>query len=146
MVRKELITLLSCAVSEYRGWFIIAAWVYWEEEHGLKGLKSPPNKGMVQEKTRTAVYEWLEGTSNGEELTDIYRLLFSSIFTIFVLLLDQTLDPYPEVGAAAQTIIDWITACLVESPFTRLSGSSLTPPIRNGFPATMGSSASARSA
>jgi regulator-associated protein of mTOR len=101
MVRKELVTLLSCAVSEYRGWFIIAAWVYWEEEHDLEGMQSPSANGMVQEKTRTALYEWLEGMSNDEDFTDMYRLLFSSIFTIFVALLDLTLDPYPEVSAAA---------------------------------------------
>ncbi len=37
VVRKELVNLLSCGVAEYRGWFVVAAWAYWEEEGAQDG-------------------------------------------------------------------------------------------------------------
>ena len=32
MCRKELLTVISCLVKEWRGYFVICPWHYWEED------------------------------------------------------------------------------------------------------------------
>lgn len=49
--------------------------------------------------------------------------MLSSFFTIFSVLLELSVDPYQEVATNAQTIVDYIVALLLESPFARLEGS-----------------------
>ena len=55
------------------------------------------------------------------------------------MLLDLSVDPYQEVATNAQTIVDYITALLLESPFSRLDSASLNyalaiPLSRRGSP------------
>lgn len=127
MVRKELLVLLSCVVKEWRGYFIIAAWLYWEEERKRAG-DYPLHPYMHEDITNKAVQEWLDGLGDDERYREGSRVLLSSFYTIYTFLLELSVDPYPEVAVNAQTIVDYIMALLLESPFSRLDSSSLHEP------------------
>ncbi|KAI5124927.1 hypothetical protein M0805_007354 [Coniferiporia weirii] len=119
MVRKELLILLSCLAKEWRGYFVIVAWLYWEEER--KRAASPYSRSNAGEDiTNQAVTEWLDGLGDDDAYREDSRVLLSSFYTIYVFLLELSVDPYPEVAAYAQTIVDYIMALLLESPFSRL--------------------------
>ncbi|KZS92589.1 hypothetical protein SISNIDRAFT_486598 [Sistotremastrum niveocremeum HHB9708] len=129
MVRKELVILLSCVVKEWRGWFVVCAWLHWEEDRRLQALKSGGGGGRILEDiTNPAILEWTERMGDDEELVEENSVLLSSLYTIFCALLELSVDPYPEVAALAQTVSDYVMACLLESPFARLPGSSLAQP------------------
>jgi regulator-associated protein of mTOR len=133
MCRKELLTVISCLVKEWRGHFVVCAWIYWEEDRkwrsGTTGTHLPLSSSHLHDDNTTqAVAEWLESFSEEN------RVLLSSFFTIFVVLLDLSVDPYQEVATNAQTIVDYITALLLESPFSRLNSSSLGCPHSHPMP------------
>ena len=130
MCRKELLTVISCLVKEWRGYFVICAWLYWEEDRkwrsGTTGTQHPLSSSHFHDDdiTSQAVAEWLEAFREDDLLREENRVLLSSFFTIFVVLLDLSVDPYQEVATNAQTIVDYITALLLESPFSRLNSAS----------------------
>lgn len=130
MCRKELLVVISCLVKEWRGYFVVCAWLYWEEDRkwrsGLSGHHHSPLHD--EELTSQAIKEWLAGFVDDDSLREENRVLLSSFFTIFVVLLDLSVDPYHEVATNAQTIVDYIMALLLESPFTRLESTSLDAP------------------
>lgn len=128
MVRKELVVLISCLVNEWKGYFVVCAWLYWEEDRRWRS--GSPDKKSPSEKTlsKLAVEEWLEGCGDEEDLQEENRVLLSSIFTIFSTLLELYIDPYQEVATLAKTVLDYIMALLLDSPFTKLEPSSLKPP------------------
>ncbi|KAF8167286.1 hypothetical protein B0H34DRAFT_792028 [Crassisporium funariophilum] len=134
MCRKELLVVISCLVKEWRGYFVVCAWLYWEEDRrwrsGTMGHHHPlfPSHVHEDEVTSQAVAEWLEGFGEDDLLREENRVLLSSFFTIFVVLLDLSVDPYQEVATNAQTIVDYITALLLDSPFARLESTSLNFP------------------
>ncbi|KAH8113253.1 hypothetical protein DFH11DRAFT_1601015 [Phellopilus nigrolimitatus] len=130
MVRKELLILLSCLAKEWRGYFVIVAWLYWEEER--KRAVNPYSRSNIDEDiTDQAVAEWLDGLGDDDAYREDSRVLLSSFYTIYVFLLELSVDPYPEVAAYAQTIVDYIMALLLESPFSRLDSPTLrSPPVR----------------
>ncbi|KAJ3557772.1 hypothetical protein NM688_g1286 [Phlebia brevispora] len=122
MVRKELLVLISCLVKEWRGYFIVCAWIYWEEERRRQNPHADDENVAAQ-----AVAEWLGGFDD-ENHREENRVWLSSFFTIYCVLLELSVDPYLEVATNAQTVVDYITALLLESPFTRLEGTSLNVP------------------
>ena len=126
MVRKELLVLISCLVKEWRGYFIVCAWVYWEEDRRWK--EGEENQHPDDDIAANAVHEWLSNYSEDEDFRAENRVLLSSFFTIFSILLELSVDPYQEVATNAQTIIDYIMALLLESPFTRLDSTTLGIP------------------
>ena len=133
MCRKELLTVISCLVKEWRGYFVVCAWLYWEEDRKWRstmGTHHPLSSSHPHDDdvTAQAVAEWLEGFGEDDPLREENRVLLSSFFTIFVVLLDLSVDPYQEVATNAQTIVDYITALLLESPFSRLDTASLNFP------------------
>ena len=134
MCRKELLMVISCLVKEWRGYFVVCAWLYWEEDRkwrsGTMGTHHPLSSSYFHDDDVTiqAVAEWLEGFGEDDLLREENRVLLSSFFTIFVVLLDLSVDPYQEVATNAQTIVDYITALLLESPFSRLESASLNYP------------------
>lgn len=129
MVRKELVILLSCVVKEWRGWFVVCAWLHWEEDRRLNVIKSGGSGSrIIEDITNPAIQEWTERMGDDEELVEENSVLLSSLYTIFCALLELSVDPYPEVAALAQTVSDYVMACLLESPFARLPGSSLVQP------------------
>ena len=124
LVRKELLVVVSCLVKEWRGYFVVCAWIYWEEDRKrkLEGL------GLFHhddDLTSQAVNEWLDTFKDDDEENsrEENRVVLSSFFTIFSVLLELSVDPYQEVATNAQTIVDYIVALLLESPFARLEGS-----------------------
>ncbi|KAF9058349.1 hypothetical protein BDP27DRAFT_1344006 [Rhodocollybia butyracea] len=135
MCRKELVVLVSCLVKEWRGYFVVCAWIYWEEERKRRYAAIYPyvstNKDEVSEQ---AVREWLDGIQD-DSLREESRVLLSSFYTIFVVLLDLSVDPYNEVATHAQTVVDYIMALLLESPFTKLDETSLgsPPPVPSNY-------------
>ncbi|KAJ3774118.1 hypothetical protein FB446DRAFT_492928 [Lentinula raphanica] len=130
MCRKELVVLISCLVKEWRGWFVVCAWMYWEEERKRRHATVYPYvSANADEVSEEAVREWLLSISDSG-LREESRVLLSSFYTIFVVLLDLSVDPYHEVATQAQTVVDYIMALLLESPFTRLDEASLgSPPL-----------------
>src|SRR6266576_3047916 len=128
MARKELLILISCLVKEWRGYFVVCAWLYWEEDRRWRsGAHFNPNL-HDEDTTNQAITEWLDGFGDDELLREENRVLLSSFFTIFVVLLDLSVDPYHEVATNAQTMVDYIMALLQESPFARLESSTLDHP------------------
>ncbi|CAE6463964.1 unnamed protein product [Rhizoctonia solani] len=124
MVRKELVVLLSCLVNEWRGWFVVAAWVYWEDHGGLNPLTSPSvREQRAAEGALRAAHaqrEWADRAASEPRRRDELRVVLTSFFTIYCTLLELSVDPYPEVATLAQTVVDYITALLLESPFSKL--------------------------
>ncbi|KZT01152.1 WD40 repeat-like protein [Laetiporus sulphureus 93-53] len=123
MVRKELLVLISCLVKEWRGYFIVCAWIYWEEDRRWK-----QGKHLQQHEddiASQAVAEWLDRLPDDEDFRGENRVLLSSFFTIFSVLLELSVDPYHEVATNAQTVVDYIVALLLESPFSRLESTTL---------------------
>ncbi|KAI0271448.1 raptor N-terminal caspase like domain-containing protein [Gloeopeniophorella convolvens] len=108
MVRKELLVLISCLVKEWRGHFVVCAWVW--------------KLGSTSE-----LHE--DDVTSQAEIREENRVILSSFFTIFSVLLELSVDPYDEVATNAQTVVDYITALLLESPFTRLESSTLHQPL-----------------
>ncbi|OBZ68569.1 WD repeat-containing protein mip1 [Grifola frondosa] len=126
MVRKELLVLISCLVKEWRGYFIVCAWIYWEEDRRWK--KADDVQHHDEDIAGQAVAEWLDGFGDDGEFREENRVLLSSFFTIFSILLELSVDPYQEVATNAQTVVDYIMALLLESPFTRLDSTTLSFP------------------
>lgn len=124
MVRKELLVLISSLVKEWRGYFIVCAWIYWEEERRRQSTFSHHSDEDISSQ---AVAEWLGGFDD-DSYREENRVWLSSFFTIFCVLLELSGDPYQEVATNAQTIVDYIVALLLESPFTRLEHTSLHSP------------------
>uniref|UniRef100_A0A0W0FX59 C2H2-type domain-containing protein n=1 Tax=Moniliophthora roreri TaxID=221103 RepID=A0A0W0FX59_MONRR len=122
MCRKELLILISCLVKEWRGYFVVCAWLYWEEEERRR------RHGHGYSVSSEAVSEWLSNFEDDGRLREESRVLLSSFYTIFVVLLDLSTDPYLEVATHAQTIVDYILALLLDSPFKNLESSPFTSP------------------
>ncbi|KAF4612399.1 hypothetical protein D9613_004298 [Agrocybe pediades] len=140
MCRKELLVVLSCLVKEYRGYFVVCAWIYWEEDRRWRsGSFTGRSHFNDEDITNQAVAEWLEGFGDDERLREESRVLLSTFFTIFVILLDLSADPYEEVATNAQTIVDYIMALLLESPFTRLESSASLRDTASGLDKKAGS-------
>lgn len=123
MVRKELLVLISCLVKEWRGYFVVCAWIYWEEDRKWRTEMNP--QPHEEEVTSQAMSEWLDSVSDDDVAREENRVVLSSFFTIFVALLELTVDPYHEVATNAQTITDYIMALLLASPFYRLDCTTL---------------------
>jgi regulatory associated protein of mTOR len=128
MCRKELLTVISCLVKEWRGYFVVCAWLYWEEDRKWRSTMGHHSSYFHDDDiTAQAVADWLKAFDE-DDLREENYVLLSSFFTIFVVLLDLSVDPYQEVATNAQTIVDYITALLLESPFSHLDSTSLTSP------------------
>lgn len=141
MVRKELVVLLSCLVNEWRGWFVVAAWVYWEDHGGLGPLGNPTTRERRAEegslRAAHAQREWADRCGGDARRKEEMRVVLSSFFTIYCTLLELSVDPYPEVGTIAQTVVDYIMALLLESPFSKLPSSDFpkaVPPRQTHYP------------
>ena len=133
MCRKELLVVISCLVKEWRGYFVVCAWLYWEEDRKWRASTSGhphPHSHLHDEDfvTNQAITEWLDAFGEDDLLREENRVLLSSFFTIFVVLLDLSVDAYQEVATNAQTVVDYVMALLLESPFTRLDSASLGIP------------------
>ena len=141
MCRKELLMVISCLVKEWRGYFVIRAWLYWEEDRkwrsGTTGSQHPLSSSHLYDGdvTSQAVAEWLEACSEDDLLS----------CSIVFILHHLPCVPRPLCGfisrsiTNAQTILYYITALLLASPFKHLDSASLgyapaVPLSRRGSP------------
>ena len=122
MVRKELVVLISSVVREWRGHFVVCAWIYLEEDRRARASKVGGK--MPDDIVSDAVMQWRAGLGTDEDWVETCYQVLSGYFTLFATLLELSIDPYPEVASCAKTVVDYIMALFLESPFTRLSSSS----------------------
>ncbi|KAK4687771.1 regulatory associated protein of mTOR, partial [Tremellales sp. Uapishka_1] len=118
MVRKELVVVISCVVREWRGWFVCAAWVYYEQE------RAGEKRGGV-DLVAEALDEWTRNEDRSPEEHQINLTLLSSFKIIFEALLDLSVDPHLEVSVMASTVVDYISALLLDSAFARVDHSAI---------------------
>lgn len=125
LVRKELVIALSPLVREYQGFFVLAAYLYYNREERkmrrrmktsleeISGL-DPESKAYEQALlTRVLIKLSLE-----EGLDEIDIANVPAFSTLFVALLDLSADSHPEVASMASTVVDYITALILTSiPF-----------------------------
>ncbi|KAL0951936.1 hypothetical protein HGRIS_008588 [Hohenbuehelia grisea] len=139
MCRKELVVLLSCLVKEWRGYFVVCAWFYMEEDRRwnrsaslgtIPGYSFQPLNQFEDDRTSpsAALAAWLSSFGPEDDmLREENRVLLSSMFTIYVALLDLSTDAYTEVAVLARTVVDYIHALLFESPFKYLTSNPSAP-------------------
>jgi len=72
-----------------------------------------------------AIAPWRTGLGADEEWVETCHQVLSGYFTLFVTLLELSIDPYPEVASCAKMVVYYIMLLLLESPFTWLLSSSL---------------------
>lgn len=125
MVRKEFIVLLSCVVREWKGYFVVAAWIYWEEERRAAAIKS--STGRVPENVvEQAMQEWENSIrSSDPDVRQQHKNYLSLVFLLLTSLYELALDPHAEVAAMATTIVDYTMAMLLESPFAKIQKSTI---------------------
>lgn len=126
MVRKELVVMLSAIVREWRGWFVAAAWCYWEEHlRSVDGREYGGSDDLVS----NALQEWAtiprDEEIEGEMEED--KMILSSCNTVFTALLELSVDPYAEVSTLACTVVDYVSALLIDSAFMTADGTKVRP-------------------
>jgi len=98
MCRKELLVVISCLVKEWRGYFVVCAWLYWEEDRKWRTSGGGPGVGQLyqhyhhhggsnshdEDITDQAINEWLDNFGDDELLREENRVLLSSLFTILL--------------------------------------------------------------
>src|SRR5882724_8298967 len=102
---------------------LVCAWIYWEEDRRMHTSKVGGK--IPDDLVSDAIAPWRTGLGADEEWVETCHQVLSGYFTLFVTLLELSIDPYPEVASCAKTVVDYIMALLLESPFTRLPLSSL---------------------
>ncbi|PWN19563.1 hypothetical protein BCV69DRAFT_290858, partial [Microstroma glucosiphilum] len=146
MVRKEVVVALSAVVREYKGFFVLAAYLYFdaEEREVRRGKKQPTANGPDSAKGGSSmrgldvVEEGVGEEETGDDPT-LSRVLSKlaleeglteedignvpAFSTLFASLLDLAADSHVEVASMAKTVVDYILALLLESDVAR-SGES----------------------
>lgn len=161
LVRKELVIALSPVVAEYKGFFVLAAYLYYSKEGSLQNppsqqeRKSTAGKGKAQSAAadrrgslntlgRSGSNASVAGPSSGslaneeallariaskllieEEIEEEDIANIPAFTTIFVALLDLSVDSNPEVANLACTVVDFISALLLESDVSSAGESAL---------------------
>lgn len=119
LVRKELVVVLSCLAREWRGWFVAAAWCYYE-----------PKADLVEQ----AIREWGDRPDvEPHEHEENIRFL-TAFKLMFITLLELSVDPHPEVASSACTVVDYLVALLLDSSFPKANGTTLRPKKFDGRP------------
>ncbi|MCO5588259.1 hypothetical protein L7F22_042214 [Adiantum nelumboides] len=125
LVRKELVIALSPLVREYQGFFVLAAYLYYNrEERRMRKRRKTSYEEMSGLDPESKAYEQalltrvLIKLSLEEGLDEIDIANVPAFSTIFVALLDLSADGHPEVASMASTVVDYITALMLTSiPF-----------------------------
>lgn len=122
MVRKELVVVISCVVREWRGWFVCAAWAYYEHEAAVFAGGTAERNG--EDVMMAALEEWVHNTDRSPDDHSRNLTLLSSFKVLFEALLDLSVDPNTEVALMASTVVDYIVALLLDSSFMRVKGAA----------------------
>lgn len=115
--------LISALVNEWRGYFIVAAWLYWEEERRLTAKASdnlPP-----EDVGDRALEDWISSLHTKDVNRRQHRDFLKKAFLLLTYLYDLVVDPHMEVATLATTVVDFVVAMLLESPFSRIHGTSV---------------------
>ncbi|KAN0060287.1 Target of rapamycin complex 1 subunit kog1 [Thecaphora frezii] len=151
LVRKELVIALSPVVFEYKGFFVLAAYLYYSREESRSRAQRDGPQPPSPAKDRFAPWQQpanirsnssLRNSTSGhdgdgdeeqleadeallarvasklvieEELDEEDIANIPAFMTIFVALLDLSVDSHPEVANLACTVVDFIVAVLLES-------------------------------
>ncbi len=126
LVRKELVVVLSCAVREWRGWFVAAAWAYHEQENRSLDPEMSDHTDVDGDTVVAKAFAAWGARSERTEVEHNENITILLTFKLmFAALLDLSVDPHPEVATLACTVVDYVTALLLDSAFTRARGSTL---------------------
>ena len=124
LVRKELVIALSPLVREYQGFFVMAAYLYYDREErkfryrdqltsdDIRGGDPGLDPSSYEEALLTRVLSKLS-LEEGMDEVDVANI--PAFTTLFVSLLDLSTDSHPEVANMASTIVDYIIALLLET-------------------------------
>ncbi|KAJ1032147.1 hypothetical protein NDA18_001645 [Ustilago nuda] len=153
LVRKELVIALSPVVAEYKGFFVLAAYLYYSREGTLQNPRlqqerksaasrakaaqsstTDDSRGSLRSTGRMPSSSNVAGPSPSalameeallarlaskllieEEIEEEDIANIPAFATIFVALLDLSVDSNPEVANLACTVVDFIIALLLES-------------------------------
>lgn len=126
LVRKELVVVLSCVAREWRGWFVCAAWIYHEDDarqarREAGDRDSQDGAALVA----SAMREWSKRSDISQEEHHENNMIMFIFKLMYTTLLDLSVDPHPEVASLACTVLDYLTALLLDSAFARARGSTL---------------------
>lgn len=128
MVRKELVIALSPVVRENLGFFVLAAYLYYHREEVKmrerdgRGAKSCSEE-TIEADTEALLARVLSKLVLEEDLHEIDIANIPTFTTIFVAILDLSVDAYPEVSSLASTVLDFVVALMIESDVSRASES-----------------------
>lgn len=153
LVRKELVIALSPVVAEYKGFFVLAAYLYYSREGSLQNPPSQQDRTSAAGRAKTAQSSGdsdrrgslaslgqdnskksVSGPTTAtlaaeeallarlaskllieEEIEEEDIANIPAFMTIFVALLDLSVDSNPEVANLACTVVDFVIALLLES-------------------------------
>ncbi|CAO1634074.1 unnamed protein product [Parajaminaea phylloscopi] len=155
MVRKELVIALSALVREYKGFFVLAAYLYYsDEEQRVQTAQKGERERQQSKATAAGAFDLAEDASSAPSTpqtdrgstaqrheTLLARVLSKlaleeglkeedianvpAFSTLFVSLLDLSIDAHTEVAGMAKTVVDYILALLLESEVARASDNVL---------------------
>lgn len=130
MVRKELVIALSPLVREHKGFFVLAAYLYYDqEERKLRRIEHPARGSKADgaeegaESEEALLARVLSKLVIEEGLDEIDIANVPAFTTIFVAILDMSDDSHPEVASLASTILDFIVALMLDSEVSRATES-----------------------
>lgn len=127
IVRKEAVILISALANEWRGYFTVAAWLYWEEER--QGSRKSSSQLTLDDIANRALDEWTSNIRTPDpEMKRQHRKFLNKFFLLLIYLYDLVADPHTEVSTMATTVLDFIVAMLLESPFSRIQGTTVRGP------------------
>ncbi|KAI3620038.1 hypothetical protein CBS9595_002005 [Malassezia furfur] len=132
LVRKELVVTLSALVSLYESFFVLAAYMYYARDHERAGaVNLAPSRLSadvnlrVEEEERLLASVLRKVLALGEDIAQEDIVNMPAILSIFVTLLDLSVDPHLEVASMAATVVDHIVATLFESGVLQARDSAL---------------------
>jgi regulator-associated protein of mTOR len=132
MVRKELVVALSPLIREYQGFFVVAAYLYYEREdrrHSRRartrstGSRTTQSYDAQEEQDEddAVIRRIIERLPAEYKLEEADEANIAACSTIFTALLDLSADAYPEVASLTCTILDYIVALMRESGVGRIA-------------------------
>ncbi|WFD27941.1 Target of rapamycin complex 1 subunit kog1 [Malassezia nana] len=129
LVRKELVITLSALVHRYHSFFVLAAYLYFSREATTRdGIVLPRVSADVDERVRleeelvAAVFTGVADRGEPFATSDVTQV--PAFVTLFVALLNLSVDAHPEVANLACTVVDHVLARLVDQGLLRARGSA----------------------
>lgn len=129
LVRKELVIALSALVYYYHGFFVLAAYLYFSRDAAARdGVVLPRVSADVDERVRleeellSSVFTHVAEQGEPFASSDVAHV--PAFVSLFVALLDLSVDAHPEVANLACTVVDHVLARLLDQGLLRARGSA----------------------